>query len=510
MPVPLELNQFGSGVLAVPPYPAWPLKVSPNGRYLVDQAGRPFRIHGYAHWSGVTVPASLSDINQLITSLKSFRINAVYIDVSEHDSEQASGRTAGNGPQNFNGDFPFTTKIGGGAYAGTGYSGTYDGHGYSSGTTAGTVSADLTTPNSAYFAWLDQVLNAYKNAGIVCMLFPAYTGFGGGDQGWAKDLVDNSGANVTSYAQFLGNRYKNQGNIIWMAYGDVDPSTVTNLVSRLNSLVTGIQGTGDTHLWGGHLPKGNGSPYNDTTIGPLLNLNSVYAYDYASTGNDSHAYTYTLAASQASPATPAFLFDDTGYENDPYDSPVSNTPTNVRKRKWWQLLSSTAGVNFGNEYMSSGGATGSSGTSGTFAAMNGNGTLFSSTTGLPSDGHKHFGALGAIMDTIPWWHLLPANVGAIGTLITAGGGTSGNQDFVTAAASPDGNLMLAYIPPAGAATITIAASAMSVNYTAWWVDPTDATIAPTQIGTFAPGARSFTTPGNNAYGAADWLLKLQG
>jgi hypothetical protein len=482
---------------------AFPLKISANGRYLVDQNGTPFRIHGYALWSLISAVATVGDLSKLLDALRAIGVNTLYVMLSDHDSDVALGRAAGGGPMNSAGAFPFTKNTMGGAYTGTGYTGSTYG-GYSAGSMAGTQYANIATTNSSYFTWVDTVLDQALSAGILIMLFPAYLGYGGGDQGWAADLTASGASKVTAFGQFLGSRYKNQGNIIWMAYGDCDPGSISGMDPLLVNLLTAIKSVGAQQLWGGHLPKGNGSPFADPSVGPYLNLNSVYAWTSTSS-DDSPVYALTLQASQATPVTPAFFFDDAAYEYDPYST--NNSPTAVRKREWWGLLSGTAGVTFGNEYMSSGGSTGSSSTTGTFAAMTTPGALYGGSTGLPTDGHKHFGVMAQIMNPLPWWLLLPANVGGNGGLVTSGGGTLGGQDWVAAAADPGGSLLVAYVPPAHSGSLSIAGTAMSRSFTAYWIDPT--TAGRTTIGTHLSGAQTFSPTGNNAYGAADWVLLLQ-
>jgi hypothetical protein len=146
------------------------------------------------------------------------------------------------------------------------------------------------------------------------------------------------------------------------------------------------------------------------------------------------------------------------------------------------------------------GATHDASTSGTFAAMN-------TATGVLSDGHKQFGAMAQIMNAFPWWLMLPASVGGVGSLITSGGGTTGGQDWVAAAADPAGSILMAYVPPAHTGPITVAASMMAHSFTAYWIDPTNAT--KTTIGTFSPSSQTFSTPGANSYGSTDWVLLLQ-
>ncbi len=86
----------------------------------------------------------------------------------------------------------------------------------------------------------------------------------------------------------------------------------------------------------------------------------------------------------------------------------------------------------------------------------------------------------------------PLRLGGMRNLITAGGSTVSSTAYVTAAAAPDGTLLVAYIPPAHSGSITVDMGAMSGPSQARWFDPTSA--AYIGIGTGLPntGTRIFT------------------
>lgn len=491
------INRLGAGYLAVPPYPAWPLKVSGNGRYLVDQAGVPFRVHCYAFWNGISSIQTSSDLGQILDALVAIGINAVFVNLADHDGEGGTGKSAGNGPfTSAIGAFPYAKQSDGvTAYAGTGYSGSYDGNGNANGPTPTT--ADMSTVTTAHLQWVDTFVQACEARGMLVMLFPCYTGFNFADQGWGTDITAVSTAKMHSFGATLGARYKNQQNIMWMAYGDADPAAFTGGVAAIQNVIQGIQSAGANQLWGGHLPVNEGDPIaGNATIGAFLSVRSVYFWTFST---DDHPIPgWVLDACNATPTAPSWLFDVVQYEN--VGILGGTDPTNCRKRQWWGALSGTAGHMFGNRDGFYAGGTGNTSTNGTFAGMN-------TTSCLQSDGHAHAKVMCQFFKKIPWWKMLPSGVGSMGTLITAGGGSG--QTFVASSAATDGTVMLAYVPPtvAGGTSITVASFAMSKTYTAWWVDPANG--AAQQIGVFATGARSFTTPaGNNSYGTGDWVLYL--
>jgi hypothetical protein len=114
--------------------------------------------------------------------------------------------------------------------------------------------------------------------------------------------------------------------------------------------------------------------------------------------------------------------------------------------------------------------------------------------------------LRTLFSTLPWWQLVPDTANE---LVTAGRGreltTDEPQDmlendYVTAARSPDGRLAVIYLPTQR--TISVNLSALAAGTRAAWIDPATGTSRP------VPMSATFTTPGTNTDGRNDWLLIL--
>jgi hypothetical protein len=185
---------------------------------------------------------------------------------------------------------------------------------------------------------------------------------------------------------------------------------------------------------------------------------------------------------------PTFLleepYDEEGPDGNGYN-PSATQP--VRRFQWGGWLSSTGGY------------------------ISGNGYVWTFTTGwknhLNTQGAQDMARLNAFIRSIAWYNLVPSGLGGMKTLITAGGSSPASSDYVPAAATPDGSLLVAYIQPAHSGSITVDLTAMSGTARARWFNPT--TAAYTTIGTFAnTGASTFTPPGNNGTGYSDWVLIL--
>jgi hypothetical protein len=145
--------------------------------------------------------------------------------------------------------------------------------------------------------------------------------------------------------------------------------------------------------------------------------------------------------------------------------------------------------------------------------MSGNGFVWPFNTGVWQDhlntqGAQDMARLNAFIRSIAWQNLVPSGLGGMKTLVTAGGSTPSASDYVAASATPDGTLLVAYVPPAHSGSITIDMTAMSKPAQARWFNPTSGAYA--QIGTGIPNTGSFVfdPPGNNGSGFSDWVLVL--
>jgi hypothetical protein len=120
--------------------PAYPVKKGPTGRYLVDQNGVPFLIAGESPQAMI---GNLSDADAelFFASRRSRGLNTVLVDLlcASYTGCNSDGTT-------FDGIAPFT------------------------------VPNDFSTPNEAYFARADRILQLAAQYGFLVLLDPAETG----------------------------------------------------------------------------------------------------------------------------------------------------------------------------------------------------------------------------------------------------------------------------------------------------------------------------------------------
>src|SRR6266496_1791351 len=152
--------------------PVYPLKESANGRYLVDQNNAPFRILGRTAWFVISLP--VPDYQAFINDSVARGYNSVAMHVLNHDPRGS------HPPFNGNGDLPFLKRLDGANWNGA--------LSYSS---INNEAPDFSTPNEAYWSYVDSFLAYCDAQGIIVFFFPAYVGYAGGNQGWMQEMTAN-------------------------------------------------------------------------------------------------------------------------------------------------------------------------------------------------------------------------------------------------------------------------------------------------------------------------------
>jgi len=185
---------------------------------------------------------------------------------------------------------------------------------------------------------------------------------------------------------------------------------------------------------------------------------------------------------------------EANYEGENNCSCDPSTPLLLRMQEYWSLLGgANAGQLFGNHYTS---------------------FLISGwQSNLNTTGALQFHIANNLFNSVGWYNLVPDEAH---TVVTAGYGSFStdipihtHNTYVTAARTPDGSLVMAYLPVS--TTITVDMTKLSANVRARWFDPTTGTYT-TVTGSPFPntGTQTFTPTGNNAGGDPDWVLVLQG
>jgi hypothetical protein len=438
--------------------PAFPVRHGGSHRFLVDRSGRPFPILGRTAWFLTSLPAA--DAQTFIDDTAARGYTAIEFHVINHDPR-------GNHPPfNGTGDAPFLNTLDGGAWDGS---------------LAGGAAPDFTTPNPAYWSSVDALLAYAESKGLLVLMFPAYVGFDGGQQGWMGEMVANGPANMFTYGAWIADRYKRRANVVWMAGGDLGVYTAERqdaeaaLLDGMKS-VLGQQSVQFSAEWDSGMIA-----TDQESFGHLMTLNSVYSWSGQVTSLGRRAYAHA-------PTRPAFLleepYDEEGPDGNGYN-PNATQP--VRRFQWSGWLSTIGGY------------------------VSGNGYVWPFNPGweshLDTQGSQDMARLNDFIRSIAWSQLVPSGLGGMRTLITEGAGTEGGSDEVVAAASTNGKLLVAYVPPDHVGSITVDMGALHGASRARWFDPTSGTyvLAETSL---LPGPVVFAPPGPNSAGENDWVLVI--
>ena len=118
---------------------------------------------------------------------------------------------------------------------------------------------DPTKPNEAYFKHVDYIIDKAAQYGIVIGFLPTW-----GDKlnksSWGKGPEIFNPTNARVYGRYVGNRYKNRENIVWILGGDRNPRDGSQDVAVWRAMAEGIQeaaGGADNALISYH-PQPNG------------------------------------------------------------------------------------------------------------------------------------------------------------------------------------------------------------------------------------------------------------
>jgi hypothetical protein len=189
-------------------------------------------------------------------------------------------------------------------------------------------------PDEAYWSWFDAYVAAAAERGITLLAAPAYLGYG--DDGVAGDVEDASNEEMKAYGEFLGARYADSPNIIWLVGGDrTDVSS--ELLERMDSMATGIRARSG-QLISAHTADGASAAdvYGAYT---WLDLNNSYDV----TGAPVSA---ALAAYEQTPVRPTFSIEGI-YEQERHD-PLPTGDQLLRAQAHGAVAAGSFGHVFGN------------------------------------------------------------------------------------------------------------------------------------------------------------------
>jgi hypothetical protein len=403
----------------------FPLRVSADHRHLDDASGAPFLVVGDAAWSLI---AQLdADATSTYLNDRARRgFTALIVNLIEH-------KFATHAPANHAGVSPFLEA------------------------------GNVRKPNPAYFESAHHVVAEAAAGGLSVWLCPAYLGWQGGDEGFFKEIKKAGPDALYAYGKFVGERFRDLSNIVWMVGGDFALAPQDRWAAE--QLVWGLRDGGAEQLVTAHGGQTSAvETYGNTR---WLSIDTVYSYQ-------PDLRLDLLRARYGRPARP-FVLIETVYENE-----HNATPDQIRRQAWQAMLSGAAGQFFGNNPI---------------WHFDGP-TLFPFTgdwrQALDSTGSRDMARLSAFFAAREWWTLEPRpNAGAAITMATAPGGPT--VIYVAGNGTADAQDIALPIP--------------AIQPSARWFNPArDEPMRPVESPGATGGGTHVRTPGDNGTGTNDWVI----
>jgi hypothetical protein len=273
------------------------LKVSPNGRYFIDQNGKPFFYLGDTCWL-LFQRLDHKEVDDYLKDRveKGFTVIQAYV-------IRGLGKRHPDGNSSLLGESPFTDR-------------------------------DPTKPNEAFFKNVDHIMNRANELGLLMGLVVA--------KSWHVNKHPErvfDAKNAFAFGKFLGARYKNNA-VLWYVGGDSAPGSDEAVwVAMAKGLKDGSGGS--------HLVSYHGSGQTSSSIwfhkADWLDFNSVQS------GHGWAAKTYRFIDKDygLKPTKPTVDMEPP-YENHPTGSKTPRIDSHeVRKAAYWNMLAGAAGHGYG-------------------------------------------------------------------------------------------------------------------------------------------------------------------
>lgn len=344
----------------------FPTKISSDGRTFLDGRGNPFFWLGDTAWSLFT-NCSLEEAKAYLENRarKGFTVIQCVLTWIERP-DWSPNRIA----PNYQGEYPW-------------------------------LDGNPARPNPVFFEGVDSVVRCAEALGLTLAILPAWGSV-------VTDLKLLTSENAMSYGAYLGQRYKNCPNLIWIIGGDCLPH---GFEAVFDALGEGLRrGDGGAHLITFH-------PCHLHSSSQYFNGRSWYDFHLMQTWTDWHkVYEAVSSDLMVTPARPVVLGEG-AYEDGPEYPRGPITPIVVRRQAWWAFM---AGGFF---------------TYGHNGVWRGGPGLSES---LDSPGAGQMGIFKQVVTALPWWQRLPDQ-----SMIEAG--ISNNETLNSAIRSQDGRWGMIYL-----------------------------------------------------------------
>jgi hypothetical protein len=440
--------------------PPFATAVSSNGRYLVDQYGKPMLIVGASDQTWTNIATSAYPTVMAARAAAGFNWEmAIIIANNAYDDSTGTPDWA-----TYDGVVPF-----------------YQSDGVTLGT--GPANYDVTQPYEPYWARIDALFTAAAQSGITLLVdilgeaaYQTSTGF----------YAAQGNTKLATYATWFANRYKkwtyhhlwgfDHFTTISGGYSTVDPH-ITAMLNAARTANPAAMHTIENNDGIFTVATANLDLTSDDTSWTLGSGSSQMDLNFMYDARDNSPDTSRAYLASAHPV----FFGEGLFENGVSGKATWSNLLN-RKYLYFPMVNGACGSWYGHDVV--------------WHFGSGYGSDLSTTA------VTHVGVWRTFMTGLDWWTLVPDTAASF---VTSGNTYSAGTTGTNGAVSSSGQLGLVYLSALG--SVTVALSKMAGPTQAQWFDPTAGTFTP--IGSFAAsGTHTFTTSSNNAAGDPDWVLVL--
>lgn len=351
------------------------------------------------------------------------------------------------------------------------------------------IDEDPTKPNELYFQHVDYIINLANTKGIYIALLPTWGDKVNRGQWGAGPIVFNP-ENAYSYGNYLGQRYRNHKNIVWILGGDrpavhfdQDYAPIWNAMARGIQAAMPLKAFMTYHTWGGR----SSSDYFHHSDWLDMNM-------WQSGHVQEDAPNWEMIAQDYARTSPKPVLDgEPCYEDHPIDPFTRQwkpeygyfNDYHVRKQAYRPVFAGACGHTYGHHTV--------------WQMYDTHRQPINFPVGTWKDVLDHPGAshlihLKNLMLSRPYLTRIPDQ-----SLLLSDEGTGAVH--IRATRSSDGSYAMIYIPSMQTVEVDFSKLA-GEQITVWWYDPRSGESQ--QMGRFAKDSRqSFTSPGE-----LDWVLVL--
>jgi hypothetical protein len=376
---------------AVTARPNFPLKISENRRYFVDQDGKPFLYHADTGWQ-IFVQLTTAEAVEYMSFRKSQGFNTIQVQIVM-TPEQVNRY----GQKPFHGD------------------------------------VDFSRPNEAYYDHIAAVIHKADSLGLLIVMSQPWLGcceegFGGRPD---KPIRKNGPEKNRQYGRYLGNKFAAFKNLFWIMGGDNDPKGDRE---GLSAFFNGLYETAPPF----QLMTYHASPPHSSTdmfqYADWLGFSFIYTYwrekPNAWVVPEVMPHVYEAAIREYSKSdTMPFVLGESQYEGTGINDNDMGEPQVIRRQAYWTMLSGGAGDAYGSDLWN-----------------------FPSNWReiMQFPGAYQLGHFIRFFESIKWWELVPD---IKHQAVVTGFGEWTKPNWVATAVSSDKKFMVSYIPQLQSITV---------------------------------------------------------